>query len=562
MKRTDIRGKSFFCLLCVLALTACHSEEPTEEAGRPPVTEEEKPESEPEPEPEAGDCKAWTDFAEGNKDNLLPDFSYAGYEHGEKEPPDVWTLGYKVYDVTDYGAVPDDGKSDREAVLKILKEIGTEGNRQANAVVYFPEGEFILYADGDTGDEKGDVRMQIRAGNFIVKGAGRDKTTLTMAAPFPPLPNAEWAGAMFDIKNWNGFANVLAEVTGSAPKGSFSVEVSTTSGISPNDRVCLKLKDNSPELIAEELHPYQALASMTNLTTEGVQVHDFHKVKSVEGNRITFFEPILHEVDPRWKWTVCHYDCYENVGVEDLTFKGQTGKNFVHSQWYENSTYKPLNFQQIANGWVRRVDFVSVSEAATFTSCANISAYDIRITGNRGHCSVHAAGSSRVLIADVTDEADSDKEANAGQWHAAGTSKQSIGTVIKDCVWGNDTNFESHATQPRATLIDRCKGGFLQSHQGGATNQMPNHLDDLVLWNFEATNVLPEEAADWIWWSESRDWKFLPPVIVGFHGAEVKFNPGQVKLNQSYGKAVTPSSLYEAQLILRLGYLPDFSYLK
>ena len=79
----------------------------------------------------------------GNEANVLLDFSYAGYEHGETAPPDVWTLGYTVYDVTDYGAIPDDGKSDREALLKILDKIGINGNRKANALIYFPEGEFI-----------------------------------------------------------------------------------------------------------------------------------------------------------------------------------------------------------------------------------------------------------------------------------------------------------------------------------------------------------------------------------------------------------------------------------
>lgn len=554
----NMLGKSIFYLLCLLVTAACHSDEKPEEAGPLPVI----PEPEPEPEPGIPDCKAWTDFMAGNEANVLLDFSYAGYGHGETAPPDVWTLGYTVYDVTDYGAIPDDGKSDREALLKILDKIGINGNRKANALIYFPEGEFILYDESDRGDADNDVRMQIRAGNFILKGAGRDKTTITMAAPYPPLPNVEWAGSMFDIKNWNGFSNLLANVTGSSPKGSFSVEVASTGSIRPGDRVCLKLEDNSPELIAEELHPYQWMSSMTQLQTQGVQVYDFHEVKSVSGNRITFVEPIMHEVNPRWNWTVCHYDCYENVGVEDLSFKGQAGENFIHSQWYENSAYKPLSFQQIVNGWVRRVDFYSVSEAATFTLCANISAYDIRIGGNRGHCSVHTSGSSRVLIADVRDEAKSTAMANAGQWHAVGVSKQSLGTVIKDCTWGNDTNFESHATQPRATLLDGCTGGFLQSHQGGDTNQLPNHLDDLVLWNFCATRVLSNEATNWTWWSDERGWKFLPPVIVGFHGENVDFEVSQVKLMESYGQKVNPKSLYEAQLQRRLGYLPDIDYLQ
>lgn len=160
------------------------------------------------------------------------------------------------------------------------------------------------------------------------------------------------------------------------------------------------------------------------------------------------------------------------------------------------------------------------------------------------------------------DEGESSTMKDAGQWHAVGVSKHSLGTVIKNCIWGRDTNFESHATQPRATLIDGCSGGFIQFHQGGATDQLPNHLDDLTLWNFKATYVLPGEAVEWKWWNEERDWKFLPPTIVGFHGADVQFVASQVKIDQDHGKAVTPWSLYEAQLQRRLGYLPDISYLK
>lgn len=135
----NMLGKSIFYLLCLLVTAACHSDEKPEEAGPLPVI----PEPEPEPEPGTPYCKAWTDFMAGNEANVLLDFSYAGYGHGETAPPDVWTLGYTVYDVTDYGAIPDDGKSDREALLKILDKIGINGNRKANALIYFPEGEFL-----------------------------------------------------------------------------------------------------------------------------------------------------------------------------------------------------------------------------------------------------------------------------------------------------------------------------------------------------------------------------------------------------------------------------------
>lgn len=546
MKSRPLRIFSF--LFCMLTIVACHSGEEPEEAGTLPVN----------PSPGTTDCKAWTDFLARNDQSVLLDFSYAGYMHGEVAPPDVWTLGYKKYDVTAYGAIPNDGKSDRKAFMKILAEIGVEHHPDARAIIYFPEGEFILFDEEDKANGSSEV-LRIRAGGIILKGAGRDKTTISMEAAYPPLPDVEYAGPMIEFIHWSGFSPELSDIKANASKGSFSVEVNSPANVSAGDWVCLKLEDNSPELIAEELYPYQWASSMTQLKNEGVQIYDFHQVKSVNGNQVRFVEPLMHKVDKRWKWKLCRYNCYQNIGVEDLTFKGRAPTDFVHSNWYINSAYKPINFQRIANAWVRRVNFESVSESATFTLCANVSAYNIHIGGNRGHCAVHAPGSSRVLIVNVVDEGETATMKNAGQWHAVGV-KHSLGTVIKDCVWGGDTNFESHATQPRATLFDCCTGGFIQSHQGGDTGQLPNHLDDLTLWNFCATRTIAEEARHWIWWSEERGWKFLPPTIIGFHGAEVKFDPSQVKTDQNHGTAVSPRSLYEAQLQRRLGYLPVIDY--
>ena len=138
-----------------------------------------------------------------------------------------------------------------------------------------------------------------------------------------------------------------------------------------------------------------------------------------------------------------------------------------------------------------------------------------------------------------------------------------MGAVIWRVTWGDDACFESHATQPRATLIDNCTGGFVQSRQGGDDDQVPNHLNDLTIWNMCSTNsnlngngTLPANG-EFDWWRTGwKYWKILPPVIVGFHGDPVKFVQEQVKLDESNGMPVEPQSLYEAQLERRLGSVP------
>ncbi len=216
---------------------------------------------------------------------------------------------------------------------------------------------------------------------------------------------------------------------------------------------------------------------------------------------------------------------------------------------------------RMTNSWMRRVRFTDVSECSSIVNCANVSVYDVEITGNRGHSAIRSQGSSRVFIGKVSDKTSGPSVANAlniiegaGQYHAVGVSKPSMGTVLWRNSWGKDSNFESHATQPRATLFDCCRGAFLSSRQGGDSNQMPNHLDDLTIWNFNET--VPEPGNYISWWNySSLYWKFLPPTIVGYAG-QVKFDPESVKLDENHGSNVYPESLYEAQLQNRLGYVP------
>ena len=55
-------------------------------------------ETPPAPAPEK-ELDAWNKFLTGASDNVLLDFSYAGYHHGEEAPLDGFSLGYEVINV-------------------------------------------------------------------------------------------------------------------------------------------------------------------------------------------------------------------------------------------------------------------------------------------------------------------------------------------------------------------------------------------------------------------------------------------------------------------------------
>lgn len=562
----------------------------------------------------ATEAEAWKKFKMQTEDNVLLDFSYAGYMHGEVAPPDVMidfdtpltdasgnkyyngyiTGGaqgsaiYKVYNIEDYGANGNDEVSDRPALIKILKEaMGCKeentadegktlryyiGGNNANAIIYFPVGKYILRGGNDAETVE---TLRLTMGNIIFKGAGRNKTTIEMAVKNNEKnPDEMWSTPnMLEFKH-NSDLTELTTVTGNAEKGTFSIEVASTSGINVGDWICVSLKNNDPVLVAEELAPHATSSMWTELNNNGVQIYDYHQVKHISGNTLTFYEPIMRKIEAKWGWKVNQYPHYENVGMEDLTFLGHSKDDFKHHGSAEDDgAFKPIQMIRLTNSWMRRVNFESVSEAHSFVSCANTSAYDIEISGNRGHSAIRSQASSRVFIGKVYDFSNGSVATNAGgnqlgdymegagQYHGCGVSKQSMGAVIWNVRWGDDSCFESHATQPRATLIDICQGGFVAWREGGDEAQLPNHLNDLTIWNMNATRVVCDAGwnGKWIWWDDNNMWwKNMPPIIVGWSGESITFDTSenQIKYYESLDAPVSPNSLYEAQLKQRLGYVP------
>ena len=562
---------------------------------------------------DANSALAWQRFRQG-EDNVLPDYSYAGYNHGESAPQGAFSLGYQVINVKERMTAKN--MTAREALISILQEKGmtkVNGTNKLNAnakiVIYFPAGDYILHNDDDNTRDESKQKdavdsknnnvssgIEIYGGNFVIKGDGPDKTRLIMETPNLPtsISNLSSSPILLAIKHTNGPNNAgnspkLASVTENAMRGDFTVKVSGTTGISSGQWVQLRLRSGDRELVKKEIGPIalnenwaiaKAPISINQSSDDlyGVKITEFHQVKSAANGKITFYEPIMHDIDIKYNdtegWEIRTYKYLENVGIEDLSFVGNALDGYAHHGeghaeqakvgWQYDGAYKPLLLQRVVNSWVRNVHFESVSEALTFAESANSSAYDIRISGKRGHSAVRSQGSSRVFIGKVRDESagnDVYGKSCQGQFHGCGVSKPSVGTVLWNVTWGNDACFESHATQPRATLIDNCSGGLVYYRAGGDENEVPNHLGDLTLWNLNVTGT-DSHASNFVWWSDSDTWwKIFPPIVVGTHGMNVKFpskEQQQVTYEESTGMKVSPESLYEAQLRERLGYVPGW----
>ena len=106
--------------------------------------------------------KILIDFQKNPKQSILPDFSYAGYAYGNKAIPEVKT---KTFLVTDFGAIPNDGKDDTKSIQNAVNAAGKNGG-----IVLFPAGRFHINMNPDN---LGIIR--INHSNVVLRGSGSGK---------------------------------------------------------------------------------------------------------------------------------------------------------------------------------------------------------------------------------------------------------------------------------------------------------------------------------------------------------------------------------------------------
>ncbi|MEY2868730.1 MAG: hypothetical protein RIR01_1193 [Bacteroidota bacterium] len=483
-------------------------------------------------------------FDDYKKDkSILPDFSYVGYRNGEKEVPDI--NDYKIFDVTAFGAKPNDEISDKIAIQKAIDA----ANKNGSGIVFFPKGRFLVNEEGDATNSIISKKSTII---FRGSGSGIGGTELFMKNPLPPAdPSKMWTVPPLFVFGSGGSDKKIGIVTQAAAVGAFTVKLNTTEGLESGDWIMLKLLDNDKDLIASELKNNNVEPTWTYLVNKGIDVKVFYQIKKISKETLTLNAPISYAIDPKYKWEVYKFANSEEVGIENIAFVGNWTEKFVHHRsWKDDSGFTMLNIRRSTNSWMKNCRFTNCSVAATIAQSANISVLNCKIDGNGGHQAINSNGSTNVLIANCVDE--------ASQWHSFGSSHGAMNTVIWKCSYPSTSCFESHASQPRNTLLDGVEGGLMNGRGGGALENMPNHMQGLVLWNYKQTN---EPIKDFEFWPPSavfEYWKVPNPVVIGFTSKGTTFKKEQIGQSESLGEVVAPASLYLAQLKLRLHKLPKW----
>jgi len=466
---------------------------------------------------------------------ILPDFSYAGYQSGEKSLPENRNL--KVFNVLDFGAKPDDKVSDRSAIQAAINA----ANKNGAGIVLFPKGRFLVNEDSTS-----DKGIFSTGSNIIFRGSGSGEggTELFMKYPLlPEDPAKMWTSPSMFSFTTSGTNLKVGKVIESAKIGDFKLHLNSTHNLKTGDWVSIELLDNSPELVNEELAPFKPDSAWSYIIKKGVDVCLYYRITDVKEGFIYLHAPLSYKIDAKYEWSVYKFSNSEEIGIEDIAFVGNFKEKFAHhSSWKHDSGFSLFEFSKCTNSWMKNCRFTDCSVGALVKQSANITIANCIVDGTPGHEAITSNGSMNVLFANLKDE--------ASQWHSFGSSHGAMNTVIWHCIYPSTTSFEAHASQPRNTLLDNVSGGLMQNRAGGALGNMPNHLKGLVFWNYKQTNKTFENFE--FWSSTSKWWKISPPIIAGFIGNGTTFKKEQLAYAEGVNEVVSPVSLYEAQLQLRL----------
>ena len=521
----------------------------------------------------------WVNAQTNNTTPILPTFSYAGYHNGETGLPT--SFSQQVYDVTKspFNAVANDNKSDKEAIKAAIAAAEANSN---GGVIFFPPGRFIVNdanptETGVVADDPAEV-IRISKSNIVLKGSGSgvNGTELYQKShtTHPNMATSDWL-CPYLFLFWNGEDSAnsfITNVTGNANRESYTIQVANTNTIVVGQWIELYVKNNNSNFIAEELSPFSTSdfyqPEKLKIVKNGVEVREIHKIVSKTSNTITFKEPIHRTINASYNWKINNFKALEEVGIQDLKYTGGFTYKHIHhkapEELYPNeavsgphaflssSGWSGIQFNHTVNSWISNVEFSAMSQAAQFVFTANATALNNRYTGNPGHNFISTNSATSCFLGRNNDE-------TTGVWHGSGVNAKSIGNVL----WRNNhpqngnSGMEVHASQPRSTLFDVCKGGVF-FHQGGATGSLPNHLKNMVLWNFEGVSYQNSNVKSFRPNSETKYAKFITPIISGLKGFTMSTEANQYQINESPGMHVDEESLYESQLKYRLGFLPSW----
>lgn len=340
-----------------------------------------------------------------NSDLFLPDYSYAGYQWGEKNIPRI----KPVLNVENYGATPNDGKDDTLAIKKAFK---TAQKIKGPIVVLFPKGRFILKQI-----------LYIERNNFVIRGMGSKKDGTILYVPRPikdmdlpsyikeikeelirdnkkegdkPYSPFSWSGGVLwtRVSNWEKRIKLAKALSGK--RGTFAIKVDASKNLKKGDVVNIKWFNRDGKKSSLLQHVFGATDLIFGKQVYGkpdkALVIQPATVMNINGNNIVIKEPLLHDIRPEWICVIESTNYIKEVGIEHLRIEFPKARYMGH---HLEDGYNGIFITNTMHSWVLDVS-VTNSDSAILASgmCKNITMDGVKVFGREGHYSINIGSNS------------------------------------------------------------------------------------------------------------------------------------------------------------------------
>ncbi|HKX90403.1 MAG TPA: hypothetical protein VJM13_14410 [Sphingopyxis sp.] len=514
--------------------------------------------------------------------NPLPDFSYAGYGFGLANiPADAGT----IIDVTDHGAVPDDGLDDTKAVLRALAAANAvqgkvtlrfpRGRTQITEVLRITRSDITL--DGAGNGPGGSELWFPRPLKLIDKSHDYDELREYLVREkkqqVEPEHNIDylfteytWAGGMIFVApagsrpvSYDGTKDVRDPVLANGVSGkqfTRTLTVDNAAKLEVGDVVQLQWfsVDGPKSRILKSLYGDTDLPIGSHHWTfpNRPVVAQATRVVAVRGKTVTLGDPLLHDVGADQPAVIADWQHLTNVGIQNLRLQFPEAPAFGH---HLEQGYNGIYMTGVFDGWVRKLTIDRADSGILTDNAASLTIADITTTGDRrAHYSVHVGAVHNVLVKDLKVE--------NPVVHPVSINTRSTRSVFLRSVVGRDAIIDQHSGSNHQNLFDAIemhidpKQGKDGWHYqlwvgGGAPYWKPGHGLYNTLWN--AKLVMPGNVPADATVTISSGLEGPGERIVGLHANRkiaVSYNPAPYI--EGTGQAVDAApSLYDYQLARR-----------
>jgi len=406
----------------------------------------------------------FSDYAANPASSWLYDFSYAGYKSSDQPIPDVPV----VVNVTDFGAVANDGLDDAAAFQNAINYVSAQGGGAVN----IPSGIFNFNTSANDS-------YLLMKDKVVLRGAGQQQGgTVLFLNNYINAPN----GQGLISSEVTTFTNTNMLLTADAPKGSHILSIASTSSLNAGDAIKIRMLNPNVDGVRQDdlsrflTYPLEPQIEWTNYT-KFAPFECFFEVESViNSTSIKIKQPLMYDMLRSWTASLARMNFLTQIGIENLRLESNFQGGYKHHlNWEVDYGWCGVFLKRAKDSWIRNVTIKNMVWDIQITESMNVTVDNVIIEGHDGHHGIKTQQSSYCLVKNCYFD--------TYRTHVVGCSGSNHASVFTHIgVKNQDGRIDFHGGGFSShNLVENINNSNVNS--GGAFQNMPHAGQYNVFWN-------------------------------------------------------------------------------